>query len=841
MKRQFAHWILGACVVTVALAQTELVLKVDEPRVLPLNTTDPTVAENFYVERGKLPVSGGQVLYILSFETEETLDVSISTCLEANFDTAIIQIDGLDAERSIMSYNRFDPTCPGAIKNMARLEVRRRAGEEKLYIVVTGLDDTSGTAQVEFTATAKSTMTLSWGLDRINQRDLPRDQEFDVELGGKGVYVYVVDSGIRRSHTEFEDPQTLEPSVEASRALQGKNFVSGDETDTDDCLGRGTHVAGLIAGRSIGVASKAFLVPVKVLGCDYVISPSTILRAIDWILEDVKLKRKQNNLVVLSVPTPFSQELNDRIKGQLFDQGIPVVAAAGDYSEGTSEDSCGYSPGSLDEVITVSASTSRDTRASFSKHGACTDIYAPGVSINSAFHTGDYAARKLNGTSQAASLVAGAVAVLKGHNSKLPTSEVSKFIVALATKDVLKLNEDGGDANVLVYVRDLPKKPDFDVPPQGFYHIYFSLLHSNMGDECDSSNYTRLEEPLRGWLTDGEIQFESAQAFKCTPPVKPFLPSERPLSRRLLQDQSEDDMTIQYEVLVKSFLTPEVYKSIEHGVENGELPSRLARDTGFEVAGVAHRPWVVDSRGYKFWAAPDLPKQPDSLSTGAIIGIVVGSIAFVIAFVVLALFVVRWIKPAEVEDEIGVAYASTSKIFEDNKSPRFGKKDLFGFGGKKVDVFASQGPEAFAAPINGVSPTIDLYSQVLDSKESEATGDKYDIESLDGGEAAFKGNDLLLLDAQANSFADLLGSDHSDLSDMSGQEYMQGPLRTESFGSEAALFGGGLSRRASFVDADVVQSEPPEGAAASEEVVHVDSPKLRMDSFGEIKLDEDLL
>lgn len=108
-------------------------------------------------------------------------------------------------------------------------------------------------------------------------------------------------------------------------------------------------------------------------------SKSKVLKAIEWILEDLQGPTvRLNNMVVLPVVSKFEPELNARIEEAFFNNGVPVIAASGNYRTGESSDSCLSSPGSLQNVITVSASTGTDTRAAFSKYGRCTNLYAPG-------------------------------------------------------------------------------------------------------------------------------------------------------------------------------------------------------------------------------------------------------------------------------------------------------------------------------------------------------------------------------------------------------------------------------------------------------------------------------
>lgn len=120
---------------------------------------------------------------------------------------------------------------------------------------------------------------------------------------------------------------------------------------------------------------------------------------------------------------------------------------------------------------------------------------------------------------------------------------------------------------------------------------------------------------------------------------------------------------------VKDVKAAEAYEILEKGILDQSLQNNMTANTGYTVESVVELPWVVDSRGYKFWAAPVLPKQEKGLSTGAIVGIVLACITVLIAFAVSVLLIIRWMKSAEVEDEIEMGTAS-AKLFEDEKSPR---------------------------------------------------------------------------------------------------------------------------------------------------------------------------
>ena len=95
----------------------------------------------------------------------------------------------------------------------------------------------------------------SWGLDRIDQRDLPLDKSYTSANDGAGVTAYIIDTGIRPTNADF-----------GGRASVGFDAI-GDGRNGIDCNGHGTHVAGTVGGDVFGVAKSVTLVAVRVLDC----------------------------------------------------------------------------------------------------------------------------------------------------------------------------------------------------------------------------------------------------------------------------------------------------------------------------------------------------------------------------------------------------------------------------------------------------------------------------------------------------------------------------------------------------------------------------------------------
>lgn len=280
-------------------------------------------------------------------------------------------------------------------------------------------------ARVYADATLQANAT--WGIDRIDQKDLPLDTAYLSLADGTGATVYVFDTGIRATHTEF-----------TGRIVTGYTSIE-DGQGTNDCNQHGTHVAGTIAGSVLGVAKKASVVPVRVLGCDGSGSLAGILSGIDWVLAN----KRPNAVVNMSLGAPASDAEDAAIR-KMITAGITVVVSAGNDNT----DACTQSPARVTEAITVGATAMTDARAPFSNFGTCVDVFAPGVDIRAASFNGDALARVLSGTSQAAPHVAGAVALYQSTHPGATPAEIAQALIAGATLG--KVTDPQGSPNRLL-------------------------------------------------------------------------------------------------------------------------------------------------------------------------------------------------------------------------------------------------------------------------------------------------------------------------------------------------------------------------------------------------------
>lgn len=269
----------------------------------------------------------------------------------------------------------------------------------------------------------------TWNLDRIDQRQLPLDGFFGYTSAGTGVTAYIIDTGIRTTHTEF-----------TGRASIGYDAV-GDGRNGVDCNGHGTHVSGTVGGLHYGVAKNVSLVAVRVLNCSGSGTISGVVAGVDWVTGHKQLPAVAN----MSLGGGVSTTLDNAVKASIAG-GVTYAIAAGN----SNRDACKFSPARVPAALTVGATTSSDARASYSNYGACLDLFAPGSYVTSAWYSSDTAVNTISGTSMATPNVAGVAALYLQNNRTASPAAVAAALTGNATLGVI-INAGRNSPNRLLF------------------------------------------------------------------------------------------------------------------------------------------------------------------------------------------------------------------------------------------------------------------------------------------------------------------------------------------------------------------------------------------------------
>ncbi len=312
--------------------------------------------------------------------------------------------------------------------------------------------------------------SATWGIDRIDQRNLPLSGTYTYGADGTGVTVYIIDTGINFTHTEY-----------AGRAFKGIDEVNAGGTAAD-CNGHGSHVAGTVGGTLYGVAKNVRLVAVRVLDCSGSGSTTGVIAGIDWVTANKVLPAAAN----MSLGGGFSAALNTAVENSIK-SGVVYGIAAGN----SSADACTFSPASAPSAITVGATDILDGFASFSNFGTCVDINAPGVNITSAWIGGNTATNTISGTSMAAPHVVGAAALYLQVNPTATPLQTRNVLVSNGTPNKIT-SLPSGTPNTLLYSAFITAGP---TPPVANFTSTCSQLTCNF----DGSSSTAAAGATYSW------------------------------------------------------------------------------------------------------------------------------------------------------------------------------------------------------------------------------------------------------------------------------------------------------------------------------------------------------
>jgi subtilisin family serine protease len=302
----------------------------------------------------------------------------------------------------------------------------------------------------------------TWGLDRIDQRYRPIDYSYTYGRTGAGVNLYVLDTGIRYTHTEF-----------GGRAVPGYDVFGGDGSD---CNGHGTHVAGTAGGSTYGVAKGVNLISVRVLDCYGYGSTSGVIAGVDWVTAN----RVGPSVANMSLGGPANYALDYAVQNSLA-SGVAYVIAAGNNNA----NACNYSPARVTDALIVGNVNSTDTRNSTSNYGLCLDLFAPGTSITSAWYGNDTGTTIMTGTSMAAPHVAGIAAMYLEWIPGSAPVDVQYAIDQNGTWNVVN-NKGNNSPNRIVYSGFIPAPPPPPPPPGSTPPSVVVYCDETMGT-CDAT------------------------------------------------------------------------------------------------------------------------------------------------------------------------------------------------------------------------------------------------------------------------------------------------------------------------------------------------------------------
>jgi subtilisin family serine protease len=295
----------------------------------------------------------------------------------------------------------------------------------------------------------------SWGLDRIDQRALPLDQAYTYDADAATVRAYILDMGLRATHSEFE-----------GRAVRGFDAFTWDPTDATqqqllgsaECDSHATHVAGTVGSKTYGVAKKVQLVGVRVLNCAGYGNDADVIAGMDWVAEHGTLPAVANMSLGDFVPGKAlgtSTEIDNALKALIASGVVTVVAAGNGWGSGAAPgyDACNHPLANVREAIVVGASERNsstayafDRQTAWTSYGPCVDVYAPGSSIMSSTSVSDVSSGTNSGTSMAAPHVAGVAALILAQNPNLTPAQVQDIIVTQATPNVIQKNANNTTA-----------------------------------------------------------------------------------------------------------------------------------------------------------------------------------------------------------------------------------------------------------------------------------------------------------------------------------------------------------------------------------------------------------
>ena len=357
------------------------------------------------VPQGATPVSGSYIVVLKDGNSTSSVVDSTSAGLARRYGGTVT--------------TTYAAALHGFAARMSAAQARRLAADPQVAYV-------EQDALINLSATQSN---ATWGLDRVDQRNLPLNGTYVFNTTASNVNAYIIDTGIRVTHVDF-----------GGRAHLAFDSV-GDGQNGNDCNGHGTHVSGTVGGNTFGVAKGVQLFAVRVLNCQGSGTTSGVIAGVNFVTSNHRSPAVAN----MSLGGGISTSLDNAVANSIA-SGVTYAIAAGN----SNANACNSSPARVGAAITVGATDINDNRASFSNFGSCVDIFAPGVSITSDWRTSDTATNTISGTSMATPHVTGAAALYLATHTTASPSQVRNALVNGATVGVVG-NPGSGSPNRLLF------------------------------------------------------------------------------------------------------------------------------------------------------------------------------------------------------------------------------------------------------------------------------------------------------------------------------------------------------------------------------------------------------
>ncbi len=326
-----------------------------------------------------------------------------------------------------------------------------------------------------------------WGLDRIDAAS-GLNGRYVYTNTGAGVTAYIIDTGIRTTHTEF-----------GGRASSGYTAVA-DGNGTNDCNGHGTHVSGTVGGATYGVAKSVALVAVRVLDCGGSGTTAGVIAGIDWVTANHAPKAVAN----MSLGGGASSSLDQAVVNSI-NSGVSYAIAAGNGNIfGFAQDACNYSPARVGAAMTIGATSKNDAKTSWSNYGNCVDWFAPGENIKSAWKDRDDATNTISGTSMATPHTTGVAALYLEANPYATPQQVRDGVYAATTKDAVTSSSTANKHLLYTPPAGFPPPPA-PAAPSGLRATTFDQQRIDLVWTDNSSDETGFELQR---LTDGSASWD---------------------------------------------------------------------------------------------------------------------------------------------------------------------------------------------------------------------------------------------------------------------------------------------------------------------------------------------